>query len=57
MEKALEGIIGAVVIILVITNVVTGTDAGSVLLQTAGNVLAGVGGLYVLVRSFVNSKS
>jgi hypothetical protein len=57
MEKALEGIIGAVVIILVITNVVTGTDAGSLLLQTAGNVLAGVGGLYVLVRSFVNSKS
>jgi len=52
-DKSISGVIGVVIVIAVISAAVTGTDTGSTLLKTIGPLVAGAGGLYVLIKSFM----
>ena len=55
IDGAILAIVAFVIIASVITTSITGTDAGSVLIQSVGFIIAGAGVLFVLVRAFLKT--
>ena len=55
IDGAILGIVAFVIIASVITSAITGTDAGSVLIQSVGFIIAGAGVLFILVRAFLKT--